>query len=364
MKSFNFKKKHRKLKENISEVRRNLLILYSSVRRIVPKRVEVGYKTQPKVLILRTSDEIGDAIVCTGLAKKLHDAGYQVNFLAGKSCENLFSHSDFVNKVFLYERKSSPKKMKKEGFDIVIDLSDDVSLKRIILVYKINAKITIGFNKSKYPMYTTSVDFVNKDVHITERHKTVLSLLGLDSSDYKYFLGVSRNDEKIISDVLSPKGLKYVIALNPLTSSKDKDFSQQQVREIIEYIKSNYQGVGIILVGQYEKISKFKNDECIVFHESTISLATAIVKKVDLVITPDTSIVHLARIFNKKMVAVYTNGKLEDTGFFGYKIWLPNYENATVIHVNTPNVSEFGSTEIIEKIQKIIPDELSKGGSR
>ncbi|TPG57028.1 glycosyltransferase family 9 protein [Ewingella americana] len=360
MKGFDFRKKHRKLKQDISNFRINILKLRSLIKNRVSKKDNLNGKLQPTILILRTGDEIGDAIIATGLAKKLYDAGYQVNFLAGKSCANLFSHTAFINKVFIYDRDKSPRRLKREKFDIVIDLNDILTFRRIKLIYHLNANITIGFNKSKYPMYSKSIEFMDIDIHITERYKKVLDFLGIETTDYEYLLGVSESDEKTLSDKVSPLNVKYLIALNPLTSSLDKNLSKKQVEDIIYFIKDNYHSIGIILIGRYNKISEFKTDECIVFPESTISFATAIVKNADLIITPDTSIVHLSRAFNKKMVAIYNNGRIEETGFLAYNMWLPGYENSTVIRVNTPNISEFDSKEIITKVKEIIPPELLK----
>ncbi|MGC6389979.1 glycosyltransferase family 9 protein [Ewingella sp. S1.OA.A_B6] len=360
MKYFDFRKKHRKLKQDISKIRVNFLRLRSSIRKNISKKSDLTGKLQPRVLILRTGDEIGDAIISTGLAKKLHDAGYQVNFLAGKSIVNLFTYSDFINKVFLYDREKSPRQLKREKFDIVIDLNDILTFRRINLIYNINANMTIGFNKSKYPMYSSSIDFMDIDIHITERYKKVLDLLGIDSTGYEYSLGVSDHDEKVISEKMASDSVKYLVALNPLTSSEDKNLSKNQVEKIVSFIKENYHGIGIILMGKYEKISNFQTDGSLIFPESTISFAAAIVKKADLIITPDTSIVHLSRVFNKKMVAIYNNGRVEETGFLAYNMWLPGYENSTVIRVNTPNISEFDTAEIIQKVKEIIPAELLK----
>lgn len=364
MKRFYFRKKHRKLKQDISNIRIKLLILLSLIRRRTRPKNALGDKLQEKILILRTDDKIGDAVVSTGLAKKLYNAGYQINILTGKSCLDLFTYTNFINSVYLYDRKKSPQQLKEMKFDIVIDLNDLVTFRRINLVYKINANITIGFNKSRYPMYSDSIEFMDKDIHITERYKKVLDLLEIDSSNYEYSLGISEEDERIICDKLSSKRFNYLIALNPLTSSLDKNLSKRQVEEITLFIRKNYQSIGIILIGKYEKIAEFQTDGCIIFPESTISFAAAMVKNADLIITPDTSIVHLSRTFNKKMIALYNNGRIEETGFLAYNMWLPDYENATVIRVNTPNICEFSSKEIIDKIKDIIPSELLKSSEQ
>jgi len=104
-----FRKKHRKLKENIRKAQVSLLSLISPLKRALTKRTPGNGFAGKKVLILMLDDFIGDAVICTGMAKKLHDAGYQVSFLGGKSCKNLFRHTSFINEVFLYEKRRSPR---------------------------------------------------------------------------------------------------------------------------------------------------------------------------------------------------------------------------------------------------------------
>ena len=62
-----------------------------------------------------------------------------------------------------------------------------------------------------------------------------------------------------------------------------------------------------------------------------MSEVAELIKKADLIVSPDTSIVHLARAFDKKMICIYRKelGKEDKNSI----IWGPNSEKAKVIFV-------------------------------
>lgn len=74
--------------------------------------------------------------------------------------------------------------------------------------------------------------------------------------------------------------------------------------------------------------------------DSTINTAVEIVRSADLVVSPDTSIVHMACAFNTPLVAIYNTRRLKDSGLVGYNIWAPHYDNAVQLVIDQPSVSD------------------------
>ncbi|MGL6099176.1 MAG: glycosyltransferase family 9 protein, partial [Fusobacteriaceae bacterium] len=78
------------------------------------------------------------------------------------------------------------------------------------------------------------------------------------------------------------------------------------------------------------------------------------IKKSDYVVSPDTSIVHIAAAFKKKMTAIYRADSLED---MNSKLWAPNYKEARQIfsiHLNKKpgeeaDINLFKIEEILER---------------
>ena len=90
--------------------------------------------------------------------------------------------------------------------------------------------------------------------------------------------------------------------------------------------------------------------------DSTINSAVEVIRSCDLVITPDTSIVHIARAFDKPMVAVYNKRKLKDTGLPGYHIWAPGYDKARQIVCEEANVADVA----IESVWPVIKEQADR----
>ncbi len=94
--------------------------------------------------------------------------------------------------------------------------------------------------------------------------------------------------------------------------------------------------------------------------DSTINSAVEVIRSCDLVITPDTSIVHIARAFDKPMVAVYNKRKLKNTGLPGYHIWAPGYDKAKQIVCEEANVADVA----IESVWPVIKEAGRPAGRR
>lgn len=93
---------------------------------------------------------------------------------------------------------------------------------------------------------------------------------------------------------------------------------------------------------------------------SNFAYAIALVKYSDLVITPDTSIVHVANAYNKKMICLYNNKK-SDKNEDENIIWGPNYNNCIQLFTKEclgtkrgDDVSKYDIRELFPYIEKMI----------
>lgn len=75
-----------------------------------------------------------------------------------------------------------------------------------------------------------------------------------------------------------------------------------------------------------------------------------LIRKVDLVISPDTSIVHISATWKKPLVSVYKN--ITDNN----DLWAPGYKEASQIIVNKRKISD------VKNVPELIFNEVSKRG--
>ncbi|MEM6052792.1 glycosyltransferase family 9 protein [Erwinia sp. P7711] len=327
-------------------------ILKSEERNLIKERVK-------HVLILRLDDKVGDMIVATGLIKAFHENNIKVSVLTGSVCHELLSSSPLIHKCYLYKRRGKLIELDEEGIDLVIDFDDVVTFERCKLISRFSYAHVIGFNKDNFPMYHTSLTQLDENSHITERHKLVIRTLQLTSEKYTYFLPECLDAKEKVSNVLHGSTYSRFIAINPLTGSDDKDFSIEQTQFIVNHIKKYDEKILLILVGQPSKLFSMGIKNVVMIPDSTISVAVEIIRRCDAVISPDTSIIHMANAFNKPLLAIYNKRKLKDTGLVGYNLWSPNYPNANQVVFEERNINEVPISSIISLIDKILEPHTS-----
>lgn len=153
------------------------------------------------------------------------------------------------------------------------------------------------------------------------------------------------------------------LILNPYGASKHKSFTIETLENIITCLKDK--DIAIILVyfgDKYKELEFLEKKYNNIYMPQKIEsiLDTAIlIKKSDYVISPDTSIVHIASALNKKMITVYPpNG-----GKYGvdHLVWAPKSEYSRVIFCKDKtgtydeiDINTFNFDEIKEEILKLI----------
>ena len=322
-------------------------------RRYRHKAVRAPFNPQSvkHLLLLRLDDKIGDMVVTTGCAQALAAKGYRVSVLTGPVCKQILAGADYLEKVHLYKPRMSLAALQAERFDAVIDFDDVNTYERFKLLSELNVGCVIGYNKEQYKLFDHSIAFLDATKHISARYQQLLNLFGIAVDHYTYHVaGDAQEREKVAQLLANEPAQTCFVAINPFTGSGDKDFSREQVASIVEHLKALPYLTRAVIIGQSAKVSQLNIDNALFLRDSTINSAVEIVRRVDLVITPDTSIVHIARALDKPLIAVYNQRKLKDTGLPGYKIWAQGYEKGTQLICSTDNISAMPMAELLRTI--------------
>ena len=321
----------------IRDVKRRLLACWLNLQ---GSRQSPDLTAQHTVLLLRLDDKVGDMVVTTFTAFHLARQGYKVSVLTGPVCAQMLSGCRYLDKVFLYKNRMSLQELRAEKFGIVIDFDDVNDYERLRLLWRLGAAGNIGFNKDHLKIYHHSLTHQDAEAHISWRHKKVLALFDIYPENVRYFLGEYPPEQEKVRLALGAPQDGSVIALNPFSGAPDKDFSADQVRAIIAYIRRLRPESKIVVIGITEKVRQFAGPGVCIIPDSTINSAIETVRIAELVISTDTSIVHIANAFNRNLLAVYNRRRLKDTGLPGEKIWAPNYAAAKQLVVSEPQVRD------------------------
>ena len=297
------------------------------------------------ILFLRYDGKIGDMIVNSLMFREIKKVypDIRIGVIARGAAIDIIKDNPNVDKIYKYYKdrkkiKDLALKIKEEKYDLLIDFSEMLRVNQMMLINLCGARINIGLDRKDWKLFDLSIES-GKDFkwteHITKRYLAYLIKLGLKKENIDISYDIYLEDEKKYEAFFNEIKESKKLILNPYGASKHKSFNIETLENIITYLKDK--DIAIILTyfgDKYKELEFLEKKYKYVYIPKKIEsiLDTAIlIKKSDYVISPDTSIVHLARGFNKKMICIYRKelGKEDKNSI----LWGPNSEKAKVIFV-------------------------------
>ena len=325
------------------------------------------------VLFLRYDGKIGDMIVNSLMFREIKKVypDIKIGVIARGAAIDIIKDNPNVDKIYEYYKdrkkiKDLALKIKEEKYDLLIDFSEMLRVNQMMLINLCGARINIGLDRKDWELFDLSIES-GKDFkwteHITKRYLAYLIKLGLKKENINISYDIYLKDEKKYEVFFNEIKESKKIILNPYGASKHKSFNIETLENIITYLKDK--DIAIILTyfgDKYKELEFLEKKYKYVYIPKKIEsiLDTAIlIKKGDYVISPDTSIVHIASTFNKKMITVYP----PKGGKYGvdHLVWAPKSEYSRVIFCKDKvgtydeiDINTFNMEEMKEEILKLI----------
>lgn len=290
------------------------------------------------VLILRNDDKVGDMVVTTSLIREFSRNGYIVDVLAGENNVSVIDYNPWVNQIFVEEKtkpfkKQQARQLRHNSYDLVVDTGEKISIAHLILLKKLNAKNIMGFNKSKYKIFNQSLDYYLYDQHITSRYQLLMRTLGLKNISTDYDLHCAPEIKKAVAAFIAILPGRKRIVINPWAADQRRDMSFSQLTALVTSIKTQLPETDIIFVGTPSRMKELTIPDIYINPVSGLAGSIEMIRLADVVITPDTSVVHIAATWKKPMVCLY--GQDVHGGFINNLMWGPGYSGA--IQLKTKN---------------------------
>ncbi len=278
---------------------------------LTSKKQEVDNEIK-KVLFITMQFGLGDGVRITNFIESLAEK-YELDTLGNRNQKIINRYNPKIKKIFEYKCKKNNKvnksiltnlnlifKLKKNRYDLVIDASSSASSFNLIFLRFINAKRIYGFNHVNNRYHLKNITLYNK---LFDNMEELMDCLNLNEHNRIIHLPLDKVDEKI-------KNQKYEILFN--VEGSNKFIPDNKIIEILKlfdtYISKN---IKIISVNRRDKIkkilkvNKFKNIELL--PETSFHDVIYIVKNAEILISPDTSLIHVASIYDKKILGIYPN---------------------------------------------------------
>jgi len=268
-----------------------------------------------KILFVRLDNKIGDSIIDTFFVrelKKLFPAA-SITLLMLSPYDAIFEGNPYINKmitvpfargkwrVALYKLLQ----IRAEHYDLVIDIPWPATAKRLAYLYFSGARQIMsannkGFNFITYPL------FWQPEKHIREVLADGLKLLGAKNVDcsYELFLQDQPQIAKLAAD-LKPDHKKLLV-FNPDGASLKSTLRDENIKKILHVLKNS--GLFTTVLSDYkQRHSSAAADADALFTSKGLAETAALIKHCDLVLSVDTGIVHLADVYKKPALVLYSS---------------------------------------------------------
>jgi len=306
----------------------------------------------PKNILVVQIGKLGDMVLTGPLfyeLKRLYPEA-DIKVLASPVNAEFADSLKSVDEVIVYKKNVFrdlllASNLKKNKFDLWIDVKDGYSRTAAALLKFSKPKVSIGFNHDEKIFDIDLKDFVRG------AHAIDLSLAPI------YYLGSEPFYRKpVLTDFLNKgnHGAKYDITVNVSAGNQSRYWPEKSWIELIKKIQEKYNlKINIIgLKADSELILNIKesinNNLITVNYDLQLSSLINALNSSKIIISPDTSIIHLASGLNKPLLGLYPK---VDWNYDRFKPLSDNFE--TVISKSDKGISDIEVNEVFEKFEKL-----------
>ena len=295
-----------------------------------------------KILFMRYDGKIGDMVINTLMFREIKKKypHIKIGVVTKGGARAIIENNPNVDKIYEYQkdRKSIKKlasKITEEKYDLVIDFSEVLRVNQMMLINLCRARFNMGLNKEEWSLFDISYSKPEGYVHITEIYRGILEKIGITDININYELFFTEKQKNKVNDLLKSINHKKIIVFNPFAASKHRDLNLENILKIGKIVLEDENNI-LIFIGEKRRKKELENvikelgKEAVFPELENIMETSYLISKADLVITPDTSIVHIAAAFKRKLIAIYRLDNKKENEINRY-LWAPNYEGSVQI---------------------------------
>ncbi|MFA8343339.1 MAG: glycosyltransferase family 9 protein, partial [Rhodothermaceae bacterium] len=295
-----------------------LFLLFNKVQKVD----DVNINSQSKVLLIRLN-RIGDALVTTPFINQLKKyTGCKIDILADRKNSFVFKNNPDLDNVFVFKKgfsgfRETVKKLNSNNYDIVIDLHDDVSTTVTFLISALKIPVKIALDKGNETVYSKVVKKLDSEKHhVIERNLNILKELKLkvNKEEANIVYSVPESEYEEVDTFLEIYKLKKkkLVGINISAGSEARFWGVENYKQLADQLLSF--DVNVILLCHKDDVDKAKaiNKTLPIFYSPSFDIFSAMISRLDFLVTPDTSIIHIASAFEIPLFGLYVKYNTKD----------------------------------------------------
>lgn len=305
------------------------------------------------VLVINWNGKIGDAIVSSFFYREIRKInGILITVITTEQLKSLYSEHYYVDNVLVVSKKLSYFELfkistKLKDVDTIIPLMGLLNTKDLFFISRLKPNNLFTLDEN--------LGFCNvkiaKNLLIHEVYSSILKQLGVENIVDEY-----------IVPVIGKNINNYDIIFNPFASRVDKSLPIDKSVNILKLLFSNFQDktIGILSTAETYKVAqdivkRLDNKNILVIKNiNSFYDAINVIDSSKVIISVDTSIVHIAVGLNKKLISIY----YKPSNLFNS--WLPKESKDTKVIFShgiekyiKKNMNNFNDYEVITKLNEL-----------
>ncbi|MDB3892697.1 hypothetical protein N9345_00735 [Candidatus Thioglobus sp.] len=200
------------------------------------------------------------------------------------------------------------------------------------------------------------------DAHFRDIWLATLKPLGIKIKSNSYDLFITNTQQKQVQNFIKQYSSKFLVGINLEGAVKGKKIKYTELWKICQglyKVNNNIQIIIITTPDNLQNVSKKLEGQSldyitVSYKTNTILDVAALIQQLDLIITPDTSIVHIASAFNIPIVTIHEGN--QDS----YQLFAPISKQSRTVFSNSVNsLAGYSVHQVIEFSNSVI-DTISR----
>jgi ADP-heptose:LPS heptosyltransferase len=307
-------------------------------------------------LAILATEKLGDSVLLTPLLRNLrhHFPELEIHVICVKRASaDFFRNDPHVTAVhFIKEFVDYTRNVLSRNFDLLFNVKDGPSTTFLLQTFLIHARFKVGHQNPYHDGLFNHLLQVDFDTNMALKNCSLLPVLAVSVSKeecrpYLPPAAVSSAVTECISKI--EKGL--VIGLNISAGGVNRYWIEEKWSALIARFPAQQFMIFSAPDDREMKLRLEKAHENVTFTPPTGNIYEAglLVKVLRLLVTPDTSLVHIASCYNTPVIGLYTNAPAEQSRFGPFLI---EYE---LIVSATPQVSDIDTDAVASALQRHLP---------
>lgn len=341
-------------------VRRRLAILLFDKSSVRPPLNPNSIK---HIVILRWDGKIGDAIISSFVIRELkkYRPDITITIIGTALLKELYLNHFHADKYITCNKRPKYIELIKithqlSSVDLVVHLNYFMKMKDIFFLRIIDSSYYYGTDRDVKLINIHA----NSSGHICNVYSNLLRFLNVNDFDRSYIIplvpGISSRLESLVKPIVKNHKL---LAFNPYGSSSSRTFTKELSTQLIKELLKIDNDIFIVILHPPDKKNEAREitrsiDDSRVFYDSdskTIFDSIEMIRYANIVITVDTSLVHVASGLKKRTIAIYKNAdSLEE--------WGPNSNLAEIIlpipGADAGDVNRVNVSDILAKLEPML----------